>query len=134
MRHYETTVIINGSLEEKQIEEAVDRVRQYIIKQGGEITGTEDWGRKRMAYPIQKKNNGYYVQFRYDAAGDMAKDLARFCRIDDDFLRELTLVMSDLDLRRREETKQRLAEAEAAAEADGDDDRPRRRDDDDDDD
>ena len=133
-RHYETTVIVNGSLEEKQIEEAVDRVRQFIIKQGGELTGTEDWGRKRMAYPIQKKNNGYYVQFRYDAAGDMAKEIARFCRIDDDFLRELTLVMSDLDLRRREETKQRLAEAEAAAEAERDQEDNRQKKDSDDDD
>lgn len=126
IRHYETTVIVNGSLEEKQITEAVERVREFIVKQGGEISGTEDWGRKRMAYPIQKKNNGYYVQFKYDSAGDMAKELARFCRIDEDFLRELTLVMSDLDLKRREETKERLAEAEAAAENEDDDRRPNR--------
>lgn len=135
-RHYETTVIINGSLEEKQISDAVERVGEFIKKQGGEIERSDEWGRKRLAYPIQKKNNGFYVQFAYDAPdeADIARELATFCRIDDDILRELTLVMSDLDLKRREETKARIAEAEAAAEAEERDGSRRRNDDDEDDD
>ena len=133
-RHYETTVIINGSLEEKQISDAVTRVSEFIKKQGGEIERTDEWGRRRLAYPIQKKNNGYYVQFTYLSADDIAREMSTFCRIDDDILRELTLVLSDLDLKRREEMKVRLAEAEAAAEEEEREGSSRRRSDDDDDD
>ena len=128
-RHYETTVIVNGMLEEKQISDAVERVADFIAKNGGSISETDHWGRKRLAYPINKKNNGYYVRFEYDAPGEIVKPLARLCRIDDDILRELTLVLTERDLKKREETQARIAEAEAAAEeADRDDD-----DDDDDD-
>ncbi|MGE3800439.1 MAG: 30S ribosomal protein S6 [Candidatus Kapaibacterium sp.] len=130
-RHYETTVIINGMLEEKQISDAVERVSDFITKHGGTISGADHWGRKRLAYPISKKNNGYYVRFEYTAPGEIVAPLARHCRIDDDVLRELTLVLSDRDLKKREETAARIAEAEAAAAeaAENDDD-----DDDDDDD
>lgn len=114
-RHYETTVIVNGSLEEKQISDAVERVTEFIGKHGGEISDTNHWGRKRLAYPIQKKNNGYYVQLTFDAPGDIVAQFARFCRIDEDILRELTLVLSPQDLRKREETRVRLEEAEALA-------------------
>lgn len=114
-RHYESTVIINGSLEEKQISDAVERISEFIAKHDGEISETDHWGRKRMTYAINKKNNGYYVQFKYNAPGDIIAQFSRFCRIDDDILRELTLVLTERDLRKREETKQILAEAEAAA-------------------
>lgn len=133
-RHYETTVIINGSLEEKQISDAVIRVSEFIKKNGGEIESSDEWGRRRLAYPIQKKNNGYYVQFAFKSSEDVAKELATFCRIDDDILRELTLVMSELDLKRREETKVRIAEADAAAEEEEHEGSSRRGADDDDDD
>ena len=116
-RHYETTVIVNGMLEEKQITDAVERVAETIAKHGGTISETDHWGRKRLAYPIGKKNNGYYVRFEYDAPGEIVAPLARFCRIDEDVMRELTLVLTDRDLKKREETKARMAEAEAAAEA-----------------
>ncbi|MCE2503668.1 MAG: 30S ribosomal protein S6 [Chlorobi bacterium] len=116
-RHYETTVIINGMLEEKQINDAVERVVETITKHGGTISETDHWGRKRLAYPIGKKNNGYYVRFEYDASGEIVAPLARFCRIDDDILRELTLVLTERDMQKREETETRIAEAEAAAES-----------------
>jgi len=115
LRHYESTVIINGSLEEKQISDAVDRVTEFIVKHGGEVQETDHWGRRRMTYAINKKNNGYYVQFTYQAPGDIVAPFARMCRIDDDILRELTLGYDERDLRKREETKRILAEAEAAA-------------------
>lgn len=125
-RHYETTIIINGSLEEKQISDAVERVGEFIRKHGAEIGTTDHWGRKRLLYPINKKNNGYYVQFTYDAPGEIVAPLARFCRIDDDILRELTLMLTDRDLQKREETRVKLAAAEAAAnEEDEDDDEDR---------
>lgn len=122
IRHYETTVVINAGLEENQIKDAVTRVREFLEKNNASIDREEEWGRKRLAYPIAKKNNGFYVQFEYDAPGDadLERIFARFCRIDDDILRELTLEFDDLTLKRRAEAKARLAEAEAAAEAEDD--------------
>ena len=56
---YETTFIIGGSIEESLIETTVAHVEELITRNGGVISATNRWGRKRLAYPIEKKNNGY---------------------------------------------------------------------------
>ena len=52
--HYESTIIINGALEETNISQIVDKTKEFIGRNGGEITNVDEWGRKRLAYPIQK--------------------------------------------------------------------------------
>lgn len=124
-RHYETTVIINGALEEEPIAQVVTRTTEFITRNGGEITKADHWGRRRLAYPINKKNNGYYVQFHVDGPAELVALLDRFYQLEEHIIRHLTLQLDDNDLKNREEMRVRLeAEAEAAeaaarAEAEG---------------
>jgi len=60
MNHYETVFILNPVLSETQIEEAVQKYMDFLIAKGGTITSTENWGLKKLAYPIQNKKSAFY--------------------------------------------------------------------------
>jgi len=90
-RLYETTFIVNASLEDSQIESTVAHITEVITRNGGEITATNRWGRKRLAYPIQKKNNGCYVNIEYLAGGTVNAQLERLYLLDENILRFLTI-------------------------------------------
>ncbi len=114
MRHYETTIIINGALEEDNINQVVARTTEFIARNGGEIKSADHWGRRRLAYVINKKNNGYYVQFQVDSMGELIPLLDRFYQLEEHIIRHLTLQLDDHDLKSRDEMRQKmLAESEA---------------------
>lgn len=92
-RIYETIFIVNASLEEQEIEEVITKVTSYIENNGGEITEINKWGRRRLAYPINKKYNGYYVHLIFNAKPSMVPLLERFLVLDDTILRHLTLIL-----------------------------------------
>lgn len=122
MKHYEVTVIVNGALEDDQTTQMVDRIAEFITRNGGEIKTTNHWGRRRLAYAIDKKNNGYYVQFEFDGPSELVPQLERFFHIEENVIRHLILQLDELDLRRRDEMRNRMATeaaAEAAAQAEG---------------
>ncbi|MEK7263533.1 MAG: 30S ribosomal protein S6, partial [Bacteroidota bacterium] len=77
-RLYETTFIINGVLEDVHIEATIAKVQDLVLKNGCEIVTLTRWGRKRFAYPIKHKNNGYYVILEFKAFPEFAKELERF--------------------------------------------------------
>ncbi len=60
MNHYETVFISTPVLSDVQIKEAVKKYHDFIVDNGGEIVHEEDWGLKKLAYPIQKKTTGFY--------------------------------------------------------------------------
>jgi small subunit ribosomal protein S6 len=138
-RYYETTVVVNGMLEDDAITQVVDRTAEFITRNGGTIKSADHWGRRRLAYAINKKNNGYYVQFGVEGPGELVPQLERFFHLEEQIIRHLMLQLTERDLKDREDMKNRLiaeAEAEEAAAAEGadddddeeDEDRPRRRD------
>jgi len=90
-RNYETTYIINASLEDSQIEAAVTHVAEVIERNGGAITATNRWGRKRLAYPIEKKNNGFYINIEFNGPGQLIGQLERAYLLDENILRFLTI-------------------------------------------
>jgi small subunit ribosomal protein S6 len=100
----------------------IDQAVEFITRNGGEIKNTEHWGRKRLAYPINKKHTGYYVQLAVDGPAELAAQLERYFHLEEHVIRYLNLKLEELDLQKREELRLRLeaeAEAEAAAEAEG---------------
>lgn len=113
--YYESTIIVNGALEEEPINQIITRAAEYITRNGGDIVKTDHWGRRRLAYPINKKSNGYYVQFQMNGPATLIAQLERFYQLDENIIRYLTLQLDEKDLKNREEMRQRLAEAEAAA-------------------
>jgi len=102
-RLYETTYIINAALEDAEIEEAVARISEYIVQHGGTIQEINRWGRRRMAYPIKKKYNGYYVHCIFDAPPSSIPVIERYLILDDSVLRHLTVQLSErlIELRKQ---------------------------------
>lgn len=115
---YELTFIVSGVLKEQQTRQAIDRVKKLITDNGGEILEVDEWGSQRLAYKIDKKRTGFYVNLYFEAPGALISRLERSMSIDDDILRYLTLRMDAKMQRHRERQKRRRAtEAREAAEA-----------------
>lgn len=89
--HYETAVIINAALDDEQIEAVVAKITGIITDGGGEISETEKWGRKRLAYTINKNRIGYYVIYRYEAPVELIAEFERLLKIDESVVRFLTI-------------------------------------------
>lgn len=102
---YELTYIVNGVLSDNQMKEVVGRVSRFIDEHGGTILEVDEWGSRRLAYPIRKKRNGYFVNMYFQAPGDIVPRLERSLEIDDDILRYLTLRYDAKMLRHYEEQK-----------------------------
>ncbi|MBI5471112.1 MAG: 30S ribosomal protein S6 [Ignavibacteriae bacterium] len=90
---YESTVIINASLDDAQVESVVTRISETITKNGGSITALNKWGRKRLAYSINKKTNGFYVNFEFTAPSSSIALLERSYQLDEMILRYLTIAL-----------------------------------------
>jgi small subunit ribosomal protein S6 len=108
-RLYETTYIINAALEDAEVDSVEARIAGYITEQGGTILETNKWGRRRLAYPIKKKFNGYYVHCVFEAPPVSIPLLERFFILEENVIRHLTV---QLDPKLREFRKVR-AEAQA---------------------
>lgn len=94
-REYETTFIVNAALEDNDIESVISKVTGYIENHGGQIQEIDKWGRRRLAYPINKKYNGFYVHIIFDANSNTVPILERFMVLEDTILRHLTLVLPE---------------------------------------
>lgn len=109
-RAYESTYILNAALEDGEIEALVKRINDFITERGGSFLEINEWGRRRLAYPIAKKYNGFYVYMAFEAEADVLPQLERFFTLEEQVMRHLTL---QLDMKLREFRKVR-AEAQAA--------------------
>lgn len=93
MNHYETVFILNPVLSETQIKETVKKFEDYLVSKGAEMIWKEDWGLKKLAYPIQKKKTGFYHLFDFKVAGEMIAPFELEFRRDDSIMRYLTVSM-----------------------------------------
>ena len=89
MRDYEAMVILDASMEDEKIEEAVSKVEALIKKNGGKIDKIDRWGKKKLAYPIKKQSTGYYGLFYFKSPEDSIKEMDRVLRISDDVMRHM---------------------------------------------
>ncbi len=87
---YETTIIVNASLDDPQVDAVIGRVQDTITKNGGAISSVNKWGRKRLSYSINKKTNGFYVNMEFEAPGSLLALLERSYQLDEMILRYLT--------------------------------------------
>ena len=92
-RVYETIFIVNAALEDQDIDSVINKVTNYIENHGGEVQETNRWGRRRLAYPINKKYNGYYVHLIFESLPNSIPILERFLVLEDTVLRHLTLLL-----------------------------------------
>jgi small subunit ribosomal protein S6 len=92
-RQYETTFIVNASLDDAQVDGVVSRVQETITNNGGTISSLNKWGRKRLAYPINKRTNGFYVNIEFEGIGTLLAPLERSFQLDEMILRHLTVML-----------------------------------------
>jgi small subunit ribosomal protein S6 len=90
---YETVFILTPVLSETQVKEAVKKYLDYISENGGEIVHQEDWGLRKLAYPIQKKTTGFYHLVEFKSEGDFVEKLETQYRRDERVIRFLTFRM-----------------------------------------
>ena len=90
MTNYEVMFIIDPALEEEKKEATIEAVKG-IIEADGEVGKVDIWGMKKLAYPIQKKNEGYYTVVEFKAGADLPKELDRRLRISDAVMRHLII-------------------------------------------
>jgi small subunit ribosomal protein S6 len=100
-RLYETTFIVNASLDDPQVEAVITRVQETIAKNGGSIVAVNKWGRKRLSYPVNKKTNGFYVNLEFEATGTVIAPLERSFQLDEMVLRHMTIVLDRRALKAR---------------------------------
>jgi len=93
LNQYETVFILTPVLSDVQMKEAVQKFRERITENGGEIVNDENWGLRKLAYPIQKKSTGFYQLFEFKAEPDFIKKLETSFRRDERVLRFLTFRM-----------------------------------------
>lgn len=91
LNRYETVFILTPVLSEDQAKEAVAKYREYISAHGGEIKHEENWGLKKLAYPIQKKTTGFYHLIEFAAPGELISKLEVEYKRDERILRFLTV-------------------------------------------
>jgi small subunit ribosomal protein S6 len=87
MRKYEAMVIVDASLEEGEIQKAVDRFGEAVTSAGGTVDKVDRWGNRRFAYEIAHKNEGYYFVADFTAPEDAIERLKRTIQISDEFVR-----------------------------------------------
>ncbi len=109
-KHYESVVIINAALEDPQIEDATSSIKANIKTSGGEITDTEDWGRKRLAYSINNAKSGYYFITRFTAPTSSIKEFERTLKLDENVIRYMTIALDKKALDYLETTKSKQEE------------------------
>jgi small subunit ribosomal protein S6 len=114
MINYETLFILDPALEDEKKEAAIQMVKD-VISTEGEVGEVDVWGLKKLAYPIQKKNEGYYVVIEFQAEAELPKELDRRMRISDAFMRHI-IVNKEEELKNAPKAAPKAVKAEAPAE------------------
>ena len=87
---YETIFVIDASLEEEKIQALVEKFKS-LISDAGEIESVDEWGKRRLAYPINDLTECYYVLINFSAKPDFPQELERIYRITDGILRDIVI-------------------------------------------
>ena len=94
MNKYELMFILDPAMDDASKEAAVETVKG-IIAAAGEVSDTDVWGLKKLAYPIQKKSEGYYVVMHFNAQPELPKELDRRLRISDSVMRHIIVNLDE---------------------------------------
>lgn len=112
MAKYETTIVFDSFLKDEDKDNLLTKAQNFIKNNGGEIELVEEWGKRRLAYEIARKQYGIYVYLIYSGPGTLPGLLEREFRLEESILRHLTIKFDA-----RMEKWRQEKEAEAAAEA-----------------
>jgi small subunit ribosomal protein S6 len=89
LRKYELVWILGSDAGEEQGTESVEKITSLVAAVGGELSGTDVWGKRTLAYPIQNNNEGYYLQANFELDGKKAQELEHAIDADQSIIRHL---------------------------------------------
>ena len=117
MNRYELGVVIRADLEDEVFRAEVERVKGFIDRFGGTIEKIDDWGRRKLAYPIQKLTEGMYSFITYSSAGETPKEVEARLRLQENILRFLTIRRDENEIPAANVEEKPATEPEPVAEA-----------------
>lgn len=117
MNQYEVMYVIDPALEDSARTELINRFSDLVVKNGGEVDRVDEWGKRRLAYAIQYKTEGYYVLMYIKAPADLPREIERNMQINDNILRYLTVKYEGELPAKREPLKPYVAREAVAVEA-----------------
>ena len=89
MNKYELALVVNAKIEDDVRTATVEKAKEYITRFGGTVTEVEEWGKKKLAYDIQKMGEGFYYFIQFEAAANVPAEVEQNVRIMDNVLRFL---------------------------------------------
>lgn len=113
MRRYETFIILDPDLSAELRLPVIERVTDIMAQLGGFLIRIDEWGSRRLAYAIAKKERGYYVRFDFCGSGQLVNEMERFFRIDERVLKHMSVLLDQHP--NVEKIKEEMAKAEAEA-------------------
>jgi small subunit ribosomal protein S6 len=116
LRQYETGFVLSPTLSEEETAQFLQQMAEIVAQKKGRMVKQDVWGKRRLAFPIKRYQEGLYVFFTYDGPGDVSLELERRFKQSDAVIRFMTVVKDPRDLVRRKK-KRRAEEAAAAAPA-----------------
>ena len=89
MNKYELTVVVNAKIEDDVRVATVEKVKEYVARYGGTVTNVDEWGKKRLAYEIQKMKEGFYYFIQFEADATAPAEIERHVRFMENVIRYL---------------------------------------------
>lgn len=123
MRQYETGFVLSPALSEEETTQFIQQMAEIVAQRKGRMVKQDVWGKRRLAYPIKRHEDGFYVFFTYDGPGDISTEMERRFKQTDSVIRFMTVKKDPRDLIRRRK-KKAAAEAARAAAASGEEPAP----------
>ena len=90
MNSYETLFVVDASIAEEEIKATIEKFTA-LITENGTIDSVDEWGKRRLAYPINDKNDGYYVLVNFKSEGSFTAELERLFGINENILRSIVI-------------------------------------------
>ena len=91
MNQYEVMYVVDAALEDSARNELINRFNELVVKNGGEVERVDEWGKRRLAYAINYKTEGYYVLMYIKAPAELPRELERNLKIAEQVLRYLVI-------------------------------------------
>ncbi len=115
MNKYESLYIVNADQSEEEINAQANKFAEIVTANGGNVTEVKHWGKRRLAYAINFKNDGYYILMHFEADPTFVKELERLYRIDENVMRYMvTLDVWSTEAKAEETPAEAPAETEEA--------------------
>lgn len=114
-KHYETVCIVRTDIGEEAIKAVIQKARAVVEGLGGRVDRVDEWGRRKLAYPIQKKHEGFYFVINYFSKPEASKELERLLKNNEDVMRYQSVRLEVFEANKPEKKEESSVQAAPAA-------------------